>query len=134
MLVLTINADRLLLMRNEVLLAGVGDVPNAARAIVGDEEAAIFSDSDADGAAPDLAVRGDEAGEEVFVAAFGSAVVHGDADDFVTGAVLAIPRAVFGCEGVAIVGGGELELVGGIEDHLQRGHVWLDEHVGSNHF
>ena len=42
-------------------------MPDAAASVVGDEEAAVFADGDAYRAAPDLAVRGDEAGEEVVV-------------------------------------------------------------------
>ena len=46
----------------DTLLAGIGDVPDGAGAIVGDEEAAVVGHGDADGPAPDLAVFGDEAG------------------------------------------------------------------------
>ena len=56
-------------------------MPDRAGAIVGNEQAAVFADSDAYRAAPDLAVFGDKAGEEVFVAAVGVAVVHGDVND-----------------------------------------------------
>ena len=60
-------------------------------------------DRDAYRPTPDLAIGGDEAGEEVVVLAGGVAVVHGDADDLVAGAVLAVPAAVLGGEGVAVV-------------------------------
>jgi hypothetical protein len=66
-------------------------VPDGAGAVIGDEHAAVFGDGDVYGSAPDLAVFGDEAGEEVFVAAVGLAVVHGDADDFVAGSVGTVP-------------------------------------------
>ena len=44
-------------------------MPDGAAAVVGDEELAVFGDGDAHWPAPDLAVGGDEAGEEVFVLA-----------------------------------------------------------------
>ena len=50
------------LLSHVLLLAGVGDVPDAAGAVVGDEEAAVAGYGYAYGTAPDLAVLGDEAG------------------------------------------------------------------------
>ena len=41
------------------LLAHVADAPDAACAVVGNEEAAVVADGDANGPAPDLAVGGD---------------------------------------------------------------------------
>ena len=96
-----------------VLFADVSDVPDGAGAVVGDEQAAVFGDGDAYWAAPDLAVFGDETGEEVFVAAVGVAVVHGDANDFVAGAVGAVPGAVFGGKGVAVILAWETRRLGG---------------------
>ena len=61
-------------------------------AVVGNEHAAVLGDGDVYGAAPDLAVFGNEAGEEVFVATIGVAVEHGDADDFLAGAVGTVRR------------------------------------------
>ena len=49
--------------------AGISDVPDDFGAVVGDEEGSVFGDGDADRATPDLAIGGDEAGEEVFVLA-----------------------------------------------------------------
>src|SRR5580658_2035658 len=106
-------------------------MPNGAGAIVGDEQATVFGDGDAYGAAPDLAVFRDETGEEVFVTAVGVAVVHGDVNDFVAGAVGAVPRAVFRGESVAVILTGELA-GRWVESHLKRGHVGLDENIGSN--
>ncbi len=61
----------------DVLLAGVADMPDGVGAVVGDEERSIPGDGDADGAAPDIAVRSGEAGEEVLVFAGGMAVLMG---------------------------------------------------------
>src|SRR5271166_3576532 len=107
-------------------------MPDRAGAIVGDEQAAVFGDRDAYRPAPDLAVIGDEAGEEVFVAAVGAAVVHGDVNDFVAGAVGAVPGAMFRSKGVAVKLLRKLFLLVGIKDHLERGHMGLDEDIGSN--
>ena len=73
------------------LFRGVGNVPDGAGAIVCDEDAAVFGDGDTDRPPPDPAVSRHETGEEVFVTAIGMAVVHGDADDFVAGAIGAVP-------------------------------------------
>src|ERR1700758_1989291 len=83
------------------LFSGVDDVPERARAVVGDEERTVRSDGDADGTTPDLTVLGDEAVEEVVGFAVGVAVLHGDEDDVVAGAVLAVPGAMLGSEGAA---------------------------------
>lgn len=99
------------------LFAGVGDAPDAPGAVVGDVEGAVVACGDAYGAAPDLAVGGDEAGEEVLVLAGGVAVAHGDADDLVAAAVGAVPGAVLSGEGVTGVFGGELLAV--VEEHLE---------------
>src|ERR1035438_7514941 len=85
------------------LFSDVGDVPDRAGAVVCDEDAAVFGDGDTYRAAPDLAVFRDESGQEIFVTAISMAVVHGNADDFVASAVCAVPGAVFGGEGVAVI-------------------------------
>src|SRR5271168_2782807 len=116
------------------LLAGVADAPDAAGAVVGDVEGAVVADGDADGTAPDLAVSGDEAGEEVLVLAGGLAVLHGDADELVAATVGAVPGAVLGREAVAVILRGEARRGGrrggGVEGHAERGHVGLHEDVG----
>lgn len=68
-------------------------MPDGARTVVGDEERAVGSDGDTDGTAPDISVaRADgEAGKEVLVFAGRVAVAHGQADDFVAGALGAVP-------------------------------------------
>ena len=73
------------------LFSDVGDVPDRAGAVVCDEDAAVFRDGDTDRPPPDQAVFRHETGEEVFVTAISMAVVHGDADDFVAGAIGAVP-------------------------------------------
>ena len=110
-------------------------MPDGAAAVVGYVEAAVGSYGDSYGTAPDLAVGGYEAGEEVIVFPGGVAVFHGDVDDFVAGAVGAVPAAVLGGEDASVVGGGEgsvgfgLGGVVGVEGHLERGHVGLDQDI-----
>ena len=73
------------------LLARVGDAPHAAGAVVGDVEVSIAADGDTDRTAPHLTVFGHESSEEVFVAALGLTVVHGDADDLIACTLRAVP-------------------------------------------
>src|SRR5271155_202381 len=118
--------------QKERSFADVSDVPDGTGSVVGDEQATVFGDGDTYGTAPDLAVFGDEAGKEVFIAAVGVAVVHGDVNDFVAGAVSTVPGAVFGGKGVAVILFGKFA-GGWVESHLKRSHVRLNENVGSNH-
>jgi hypothetical protein len=75
----------------EDLFAGEGCVPDAACAVIGDEHAAVLGNRDTYGPAPDLSVFRDKAGEKVLVASVGVAVVHGNADDLLSGTVLSVP-------------------------------------------
>src|SRR3954471_13298862 len=86
-----------------VLFAGVDDVPDGVGAVVRDEEGAILGFCNTDGATPDVPVADGEAGEEVFVLASGMAVLHGQANDFIAGALGAVPGAVFACEAISFV-------------------------------
>src|ERR1700677_2192824 len=118
--------------QSDHLFAQVGDMPNGARSVICDEHAAVVRDGDTDRSTPDLAILGDEPGEEVLVTAIGMAVVHGDANDFVACTAGAVPGAVLGGECVAIIL--SWELAGRrIESHLKRRHVGLNENVGSDH-
>ena len=94
---------------------------------------AVVGDGDADWPAPDLAVGGDEAGEEVVVLAGSMAVVHGDVDHLVASAIGAVPTPMLGGEGVAVDSRpGNCSFLRGVKNHLQRSHVRLDQHVGSD--
>src|SRR5271156_4417810 len=115
--------------QKERSFADVSDVPDRARTVVGDEQAAVLGDGAAYGSAPHLAVFCDETGEKVLEASIGMAAVHRDADDLIAGAVGAVPGAVFGGEGVAVILLGKLTS-GRIKGHLERRHVRLDEHIG----
>ena len=54
----------------------MGDAPDGAVAILGDEQRAVVGDRDADRPAPDLAVVDDEAGHEILVFAGRHAVLE----------------------------------------------------------
>src|ERR1035437_6508313 len=115
-----------------LLFAGVGYMPDVPRSVVGDEEGAVFGFGYAYRAAPDGAVGQDEAGEKVLVLAGCVAVLHGQADNFVAGALGTVPGAVFGGEPVAFKLGWKLRPF--IEHHLQRGKVGVHQDVRGEDF
>ena len=102
-------------------------MPDGARTVIGHEQGAVAALRDAYRPAPDLAVGGDEAGEEVLVFAGGVAVVHGEADDFIAGSLRPVPGAVLGGESVTL----ELsrELGAPVEEHFKRGEVRVQDDV-----
>src|SRR4051794_22423456 len=82
------------------LLPGVGHPPDRPRAVIRHHQGPVLGHGHASRAAPDVALLGDEAHEEVFVLAGRLAVLHRDADDLVAGATRPVPRAVLGGEGL----------------------------------
>src|SRR5216683_2068168 len=114
------------------LFALVRNAPDDLAAVIADQQGAVPGDRHADGAAPDISIRRDEAGQEVLVLARRRAVAQGNANDLVAGALRAVPRAVLRGEDVAGILPGEL--AAGVEDHLERRGVRLQEHVGDEHF
>src|SRR5260370_18205568 len=79
------------LSRTRWLLAGIGHPPDGIRAIVADHQRPVLRHCDADRSAPDLAFRGDEAGQKILVFAGRFRALHRHPDDFVAGAQSAIP-------------------------------------------
>src|ERR1700744_1515756 len=75
------RVDRPLLFWDD-LFTCVDDVPDSFGAIVGDEQRTVFGYRNTHRPTPDLAVRGDEAGQEVLVFAGGVTVFHWNADNF----------------------------------------------------
>src|SRR5271168_1193270 len=66
----------------------VGNPPNRAAGVVGDEQRAVFRDGKRSGAAPDLGAffaGSPEAGREVLVVTFGPAVLERHPRDFIPG-------------------------------------------------
>jgi hypothetical protein len=103
-----------------------GNVHYAARPIVGKEYAAVFGNRNADGTTSHLSIFRYEACEEALVASIGMAIMHRDRNHVVSGAVFAVPRAMVGGKGVAVVTRRELALTlnamlaNAPEDPLQR--------------
>src|SRR5437879_1638899 len=114
------------------LFAGIRYAPDAARTIVGDIERAVVAYGYSYGPAPDLSICGYKSGEEIFVLASGFAVLHGNANSLVASAIGAVPGAVFGCESIAVVFRWEVGFGGGVKGHSERGHVGLNQDVGSD--
>jgi hypothetical protein len=74
-------------------LSAVADAPDRTATIFADKKAAVFRDSDSNGATPNFAFGSDKAGYEVFVfaARFAGRFVERCAHDFVTSALHAVP-------------------------------------------
>src|SRR5260370_17902497 len=75
----------------------VGDPPDCAAGVVGDEQRAVLGDRQRGGAAPDLGAmlaRNPEAGGEILVIALGPAVLERHAGALVVGRLRAVPRAL----------------------------------------
>ena len=111
--------------------ARVGHAPDGPRTVIGHHQRPILGDGHADGAAPHVAVFGDEAHQEVLELAGRLAVPHRHSDDLVADTAGPVPRAVLGREGVVVVLGREFVAV--VEREVERGHVRLQEHVGDDH-
>src|ERR1700733_563076 len=110
-------------------LAGIGNAPDAAAGVFGNQQRAVLVHRNPDRAAPDFGIADHEAGGEIVIFAGRRAVFDDDADDFVAGAFGPIPRAMLGGENVAAIV--RRELRGVIERHAERGGVRLDEDVGN---
>src|SRR5437879_3649811 len=83
-------------LRRGGMLGGalVGDAPDRAAGVVGDEQRAVLGDGERRRAAPDLGTlfAGDpKAGCEILVIAFGPAVLERHAHDLVAGRYRAVP-------------------------------------------
>src|SRR5215471_15796475 len=115
------------------LLAAVANTPDAAGAIIGNVKISMKANRDTYRPSPHLAILGDETCQKVLVTAVRLAITNRDAYDVVTGSNSAVPRAVLGCECVAVILLGEFPAAG-IEGHLEGSHVGLDDNVRSNDF
>src|SRR5271155_2888057 len=72
-------------------VAGIGDAPDGAARILGDQNLAVLVYGDADRATPDFGIVDPKSGGEIVVFAGRHAVLHDHADDFVAGAFRAVP-------------------------------------------
>src|ERR1035441_10100510 len=115
------------------LLTGVGHMPHRAASVVGDKQRAVIRHRDTNRTPPHLTICCNKAGKEVVVLAGGFAVLHRDVDHLIARAVLAIPTPMLGGKRVALEARRKLLLLRRIENHFQRGHVRLHQHVRCNH-
>src|ERR1039458_4942215 len=105
-------------------------MPDGLGAVVGAEEGSVVSLGYANRAAPYGAVRQHESSQEVFVFAGGVAIMHGQTNNFITGALGSVPGAVLGGESVAFELGWELGPF--VEKHFERSEVGIDQNVRSD--
>src|SRR3954467_15506275 len=108
----------------------MGDAPDGAVAVFGDEQRAIMRDGDADRPAPHLAVIDHKAGDEVLVFAGGYSVLEANADDFVTSTLGPVPGAMLGGEAIASIFRGKRGAV--VKCEPERSGVRLDQNVGDS--
>src|SRR5262249_8359530 len=107
------------------------NAPDASRAVICNVKVSMKADRDAYRPAPNLAFFGDEASQEILVTAVRLAVTHRDANNVVAGSNRAVPGAVLGCKGATVIFLWKLPSIG-IEGHLKRSHMRLDDDVRSN--
>src|SRR5262249_1624175 len=113
-------------MRSRVL-PYVAHAPDRSRTVIADEERSVFAHSYAHRPSPDFAFFCDEAGKEVLVLAASVAVLEWNADDRISRALVAVPRAMLGREDIAAIFFRELLAV--VESHLQRCVVRLQQDI-----
>src|SRR6185437_2622833 len=114
-----------------LFLAYVDNAPDRVRSVVGDKQRSIGPDGHAHRTPPHLAVLGDEAGEEVLIAAERFAVLHRNANHLVARTNRLVPGPVLAREDVAAIL--LRELMPFVEHHLERGIMRLQQHIGNNH-
>src|SRR5216683_8346213 len=126
--------SRVLFLLRFSLFSRVGHAPDAARTIIGNVERSIVTYGYPYGPAPDLPICGDKSGKKILVLASGFAVLHGNPDNLVASAIRTIPGPVFGRESIAGVLGRESRFTGWVKGHSERGHMGLNQNIGSNDF
>src|SRR5262245_2711024 len=111
------------------LLPLVRHAPHLHSAVVNHQQRPVANHPHADRPSPHLLARliGNPAGEEVFVAAFRLALLEGNADDFVSASLRAVPRAVQRDERVAHVL--PRKHLARVKYNAERGRMRLDQHV-----
>src|SRR6185369_6007846 len=101
--------------------------PDRAVAILRHQQGSVLRHGYAHRPPPHLRVTHHKPRDEILVLAGRLAVLHPDTDHLVAGALRAVPGAVLGGEGVALVFGWKLRAL--IEGHAERGRVRLYQHV-----
>src|SRR6266700_6332197 len=115
------------------LLSGVANPPNGLGAVVGNQQRAIRSDRNADGAPPNVSIIHDESGHEILIfPARVTALMQRYSNHFISHADRSIPGSMLGGENIALVFRRELLAV--VKSHFQRGIVRMKYHVRSDDF
>src|SRR6516225_1093569 len=105
----------------------VGDAPDRPAGVVGDQQRAVLGDGECGRPAPDLGALlagNTEAGGEILVIAFGSAVLERHPNDLVAGRDRAVPRALERHEQAALVF--RRKLVALVEDQVEERGMRLE--------
>src|SRR6266404_7342390 len=111
----------------------VGDPPDRAAGIVGDEQGAVLGDRERRGAPPDLGAlfaRYPKAGREILIISFRPPVLERHAHDLVAGRYRAVPRTLQRDESVTLVFGRELVRL--VEDEVEQRGMGLEQQIGGN--
>src|SRR6516225_9394787 len=111
--------------------AGIGDAPDRAAAVLGNEQGAIPVDGHTDRPAPHRTVVDDKAGGEILVFAGRHTIFHNHANNFVAGALGEIPRTMLGGKDVAAIVRRKLRSV--IDRYAERSRMRFDQNVGQRH-
>src|ERR1700723_1583133 len=85
-------------------------------------------------ASPYLSVFGDESCKKVLVLSGSFSLLHWNANDFVTAAMVTVPGPMFGRESIPVILGRNRGFSCRIESHFQRCHVRLNQHIGGDDF
>src|SRR5262249_11792269 len=115
-----------------LLLPFISHSPHFPPAVVNDQQRPVANHSHADRPSPHILARlvGNPTGEEVFVAAFGLAILEWDAYDFVSASLRTIPRAVQRDERVAHIF--LRKHLARVKYDAERRPMWLNQHVRNN--
>src|SRR6266550_4378095 len=115
-------------------LPGVTHSPDRAVPVFAEQEAAVFRDSDSDGAPPNVSVGCDKTRHKIFILAarFAGGMVERDANNFVTSTFLPVPRTVKCSEDISLVFGGEL--VAGVKAQIKRRGMRFHKYFGNDDF
>src|SRR4029077_1527220 len=111
--------------------AGIGDAPDRAAAVLGNEQGAVAGAGHADRPSPHRTVVDDKAGDEILVFAGRRATLHDHANDFVAGALGSIPRTMLGGKDTAPIVRRKLRSV--VDRHAERGRMRFNQNVGQRY-
>src|SRR4051812_12586423 len=85
------RVPRSLALRRRRRFPFVAHAPDGVRTVIADKQRAILRDRHSNRTSPDFSVSGVEAGEKVFVLTAGMTIFQRHSDDFISGALAAVP-------------------------------------------